>query len=84
MLQLYVSLPQDSTPTGTPIKFLHGCEKVYLQPGESRNVSFALMRRDVSYWDVNVQDWAIPPGEMAVTVGFSSRDLPVRAAMTLR
>ena len=84
VLQLYVGLPQNSAPTGTPLKSLHGFEKVYLQPGESRDVSFALTRRDVSYWDVNTQEWAIPAGEMTVMVGFSSRDLPVSAAMTLR
>ena len=84
VLQLYVGLPQSSTPSGTPLKSLHGFEKVYLQPGESRDVSFALTRRDVSYWDVTTQEWAIPAGEMTVMAGFSSRDLPVSAAMTLR
>ncbi|KAL3457009.1 putative beta-glucosidase G [Aspergillus heterothallicus] len=72
--QLYVTYP-DSTPAGTPPKQLRGFDKVVLQPGESQNVSFELMRRDLSYWDVVSQDWLIPSGEFVVRVGFSSRDL---------
>jgi beta-glucosidase len=82
--QLYVSLPQDGVPDGTPVKTLHGFEKVTLQPGETQSVQFTLTRRDVSYWDTNAQDWAIPEGAIQVMVGFSSRDLPVHASMTLR
>ncbi|QRD92758.1 glycoside hydrolase family 3 C-terminal domain-containing protein [Aspergillus flavus] len=33
----------------SPINVLRGFEKVYLQPGESRNVTFQLTRRDISH-----------------------------------
>ncbi|KAE8380469.1 putative beta-glucosidase G [Aspergillus bertholletiae] len=72
--QLYVTFP-DSTPAGTPPKQLRGFDKVSLAPGESRTVSFELMRRDLSYWDVVSQEWLIPEGEFVIRVGFSSRDL---------
>jgi beta-glucosidase len=72
--QLYVTFP-DSTPEGTPPKQLRGFDKVFLTPGESRTVTFELMRRDLSYWDVLSQEWLIPEGEFVIRVGFSSRDL---------
>ncbi|KAJ6007091.1 hypothetical protein N7499_000755 [Penicillium canescens] len=72
--QLYVTFP-DSAPEGTPLKQLRGFEKVSLGPGESRDVSFELMRRDLSYWDIVSQKWLIPEGEFTLRVGFSSRDL---------
>jgi beta-glucosidase len=72
--QLYVTFP-DSAPEGTPPKQLRGFEKVSLAPGESRDVSFELMRRDLSYWDIVSQKWLIPKGEFTLRVGFSSRDL---------
>jgi beta-glucosidase len=79
--QLYLSFP-DSTPLGTPPRQLRGFEKVELAPGERRTVAFALMRRDISYWDVVSQEWAIPSGEFVVSAGFSSRDLVVSTNMT--
>ncbi|KAI9367460.1 putative beta-glucosidase G [Aspergillus egyptiacus] len=81
--QLYVTFPERSTPAGTPPRQLRGFDKVRLAPGESREVGFGLMRRDLSYWDVGVQDWVIPEGEFVVHVGFSSRDLVEEVAFTV-
>ncbi|KAH8897341.1 hypothetical protein GQ53DRAFT_837983 [Thozetella sp. PMI_491] len=73
--QLYVSLPESSAPSGTPIKVLRGFEKVYLEPGETQQVTIQLARRDLSYWDVMAQEWRIPEGNFTFSAGFSSRDL---------
>jgi len=75
--QLYISFPASSTPAGTPPKALRGFEKLELAAGARGEVRFGLMRRDLSYWDVGVQDWVIPAGEFEVRVGWSSRDLVV-------
>jgi beta-glucosidase len=73
--QVYLSLPQPANEDATPVRVLRGFEKVFLEPGASRTVEFALMRRDLSYWDVGSQGWVIGEGEVGVHVGFSSRDL---------
>ncbi|CAN9110599.1 unnamed protein product [Alternaria alternata] len=73
--QLYLSLPQDTTPVGTPVKVLRGFEKVHLLPGETQTVTFDLMRRDVSFWDVDSKTWTIPAGSIRFTAGFSAKDL---------
>lgn len=75
--QLYVSLPQDGTPAGTPVKSLRGFDKVHLDAGESRDVEFQLLRRDLSFWSVDKQGWVIPNGTFTFSAGFSSRDLKV-------
>jgi beta-glucosidase len=59
-----------SAPAGTPPKQLRGFEKVVLKSGGSSEVTFTLMRRDLSYWDVVKQEWIIAAGEF----GFGSRD----------
>jgi beta-glucosidase len=41
------------------------------------------MRRDLSYWDINTQQWLIPEGEFTLHVGFSSRDLVDTAKVTI-
>ena len=73
--QLYVSLPQDTTPPGTPVKVLRGFHKLHLQPGETKQVKFELMRRDLSYWDEGKKEWVIPTGTLTLMSGFSSKDL---------
>ncbi|EMD64788.1 glycoside hydrolase family 3 protein [Bipolaris sorokiniana ND90Pr] len=80
--QLYVGLPS-SAPAGTPVRQLRGFEKVYLEEGETQSVSFELMRRDLSYWDVVSQQWVIPEGEFNIWVGLSSRDLKVHDSFTV-
>lgn len=79
--QLYVTYP-DSTPAGTPPKQLRGFEKVVLKAGETKEVSFELMRRDLSYWDVVSQQWLIPTGQFSLNAGFSSRDIKQTAPIT--
>ena len=71
--QLYVDMRQGA-PNGTPPRQLRAFEKISLQPGESKDVMFELNRRDMSFWDVLIQDWRLAQ-EVSVSVGFSSRDL---------
>jgi beta-glucosidase len=80
--QLYLGLPQPANEDVTPVKVLRGFEKVYLQPGESRTVEFPLMRRDISYWDVEQQRWVIGDGDVEVYAGFSSRDVKARSSFS--
>ncbi|KAH7354245.1 glycosyl hydrolase family 3 C-terminal domain-containing protein [Plectosphaerella cucumerina] len=73
--QLYVSMPQEGTPKGTPLRTLRGFDKVYLEVGETRDIQFDLQRRDLSFWDVAKKGWVIPEGMFTFAAGFSSRDL---------
>jgi beta-glucosidase len=76
--QLYVAFPQDTTPAGTPVRVLRGFTKILMEPGTTQNVEFSLTRRDMSFWDVEQQEWILPEGNFTVSVGFSSRDLKVK------
>ncbi|KAI9927556.1 hypothetical protein ASPWEDRAFT_176038 [Aspergillus wentii DTO 134E9] len=80
--QLYVQFPT-STPAGTPPSQLRGFDKIWIAAGETQTVTFDLMRRDVSYWDVVAQDWRIPSGSFTFKAGFSSRDFRARTTATL-
>ncbi|KAL1962272.1 hypothetical protein VTN77DRAFT_9862 [Rasamsonia byssochlamydoides] len=80
--QLYLGFPPD-TPAQTPPKVLRGFDKTdVLAPGEQVTVRFDLRRKDVSYWDVVRQEWAIPSGSFTVLVGQSSRDLPLSGELS--
>ncbi|KAK5019822.1 hypothetical protein LTR39_000107 [Cryomyces antarcticus] len=78
--QLYLSMPAEAGE-GTPVRVLRGFAKVSVQPGQSVQVGFDLMRRDVSYWDARRQAWVIPSSEIGVSVGFSSRDLRLNGGL---
>ncbi|KAG5764956.1 hypothetical protein H9Q72_006955 [Fusarium xylarioides] len=73
VVQLYLSFPEDLEHA--PVRVLRGFEKLELSSKKSSKIEFALKRRDVSYWDVEAQQWRIPSGEFKLSVGFSSRDL---------
>jgi len=79
VVQLYVGDPSASLPR--PPHELKGFEKVMLQPGETKTVTFALAARDFSYWDVQSNDWKIDPGPFSILVGDSSRNLPLQAPL---
>lgn len=75
--QLYLSYPE-SSGVEFPVRVLRGFEKLYLKDGESKSVEFRLTRRDLSYWNVELQNWAMVDGEYTFAVGGSSRDLKVK------
>lgn len=72
MPQLYISFPDEADK---PVRELRGFERVVVEKGTEKEVSFALMRRDLSYWDVVAQQWALAKGTYTLSVGASSRDL---------
>ena len=71
VLQLYV---RDRVSSVTrPVKELKGFRKVFLQPGETKTVSFDLGPAALAFHDVRMRE-VVEPGEFAVMVGTSSRD----------
>lgn len=79
--QLYITLPT-SAPS-TPPRQLRGFAKLPLAPGASGTATFALTRRDLSYWDVNSKKWILPKGQFGVSVGASSRDLRLNGSLVV-
>lgn len=73
--QLYVS---HGGPDDPPV-VLRGFDRIRLDPGQSSTFTVRLTRRDLSNWDVNVQDWVISEHPKKVFIGSSSRKLPLSA-----
>lgn len=55
-----------------PVKELKAYSKVFLQPGESKTVSFTLPRSAFAYYDVQYGDFNIEYGDFEIYVGTSS------------
>lgn len=77
VVQLYVSRPDSVVQR--PVRELKGFATVELDPGATREVTIAVRRSDLAYWDVRVDGWIVEDGPYAVTVGASSRDLRLGA-----
>lgn len=77
--QLYLSYPgPEATDVDFPVQVLRGFDKLHLDKGEKKTVVFQVTRRDLSYWDVEAQNWRmVTEGSYTLRVGQSSRDLPL-------
>jgi beta-glucosidase len=79
-VQLYVTDQKSTLPR--PLKELKAFRKVFLQPGESREVTLTLDKRSLSFFDDRLQQWVAEDGEFEARIGNSSgniiRKLPFR------
>ena len=71
VVQLYTR--QDYTSLKRPIKELKGFQRISLQPGEAKTVTFTLGREQLKFWKDN--GWVVEPGRVLVEIGASSQDI---------
>lgn len=79
--QIYVSDKECSVPR--PEKELKGFEKVFLNPGESKNITVILDEEAFSFYDMYSHGFVVEPGEFEILVGDSSENLPLHATVKL-
>ena len=58
-------------------KNLRGFERVELQPGQTRTVTFVLSKADLALWDRNMR-FVVEPGTFRVMIGSSSEDIRLK------
>jgi beta-glucosidase len=81
VVQLYVH--DGHSRIDRPERELKGFRRVELRPGETRTVHFTLDRSALSYWSTAAHAWKADPGDFEVQVGASSRDIRLKAPLTL-
>ena len=79
--EVYAGLPANAQE---PPRRLVGWDKVALQPGESKTVTVHVEPLYLSIYDVSSKGWKLVPGQYTVSVGGSSRDLPLSSDVTLQ
>ena len=82
VVQLYISDPECSVER--PVKELKGFDKVFLQPGESKEVSFEINTDALSYFDAQKHEWVAEPGVFKALIGASSADIRSEAEFKLK
>ena len=80
-VQLYIHDVKSSVER--PYKELKAFQKVFLQPGETQQVSLTIDRSALSFYDEAGNDWKAEPGDFEALVGTASDNLPARCKFTL-
>ncbi|MTD54494.1 glycoside hydrolase family 3 C-terminal domain-containing protein [Amycolatopsis pithecellobii] len=76
--QLYVGNPAES---GEPPHQLKGFEKVFLQPGETKRVTFTVSPDSLATFDSTTQAWQVASGTYQLFAGDSSANLPLQGGL---
>ncbi|MFI7698274.1 glycoside hydrolase family 3 C-terminal domain-containing protein [Nonomuraea sp. NPDC049480] len=80
VVQLYTH--QRDSRFKQPVKQLRGFQRITLNPGETRTVTFTLKKADLAVWDHTRNKWVVETATHDVLVGSSSDR--IRQATTLR
>ena len=81
VVQLYIGAPESDV--FRPVRELKGFEKVFLEPGETKTVTFELGARAFSYWNIKLNDWFVKSGSYHIQIGRSSRDIVFSAGLVV-
>ena len=81
VVQLYVGMPESHTIR--PVKELRGFEKVELEPGEEKTVTFTLAKRAFAYYRTDISDWYVESGDYTIMAAKSSRDIACTATVNV-
>ncbi|KFI45690.1 beta-glucosidase [Bifidobacterium bohemicum] len=73
VVQVYVAPP--ACRVDRPVHELKAFKKVFLEPGQSQEVSFDLDSRAFAYWSERFEDWKVEGGSYGIEVGDSSRSI---------
>jgi beta-glucosidase len=66
-----------------PIKELKGFQKVMLQPGETKTITFTINKEKLSFYNDQLQ-WITEPGEFRLMIGSASDDIRLQDSFELQ
>lgn len=72
-VQLYISDTKASVKR--PAKELKNFAKIYLEPGQTKTVTFTVRPSDLAFFDAGAHAWKAEPGEFRAHVGAASNDI---------
>lgn len=81
VVQLYINDVKSSLPR--PVKELKTFQKVYLQPGESKDVTLTIDKSALSFYDDRVGEWVAEPGEFKALIGNASDHISTSVSFKL-
>jgi beta-glucosidase len=80
VVEAYVTQPSGN---GEPPRQLCAFARVFLKPGETRQVRLTISPRSLSFYDASAHHWTLAAGTYRILVGTSSRSLPLHRDVTI-
>ena len=81
-VQLYIHDKKSSVER--PYKELKAFRKVFLQPGETQEISLTIDKTALSFYDDTKSEWTAEPGDFEALIGNSAHNLVSSCSFTLR
>ncbi len=81
VVQLYIR--DEMASRARPVIELKGFQRIQLQPGETRTVTFSLGWDQLKMLDETMK-WVVEPGTFRIMVGSSSKDIRLRGFLTVK
>ncbi|TMR91009.1 glycoside hydrolase family 3 C-terminal domain-containing protein [Nonomuraea basaltis] len=82
VVQVYVGEPP-AGPVQRPRRELRAFTKVFVPAGQEVSVELPLDRRAFAYWDLELSDWVVTPGEHSVQLGRDSETIEAEVSVHL-
>lgn len=82
VVQLYIH--DDKASVDRPVKELKGFSKVFLQPGESKDVTITIGKDALSFYDEQAHRWKAEPGTFKALVGNASDNITLSKSFRLQ
>ncbi len=71
VVQMYIR--DDESSETRPLRELKAFTRIYLEPGESKTVSFTISPEELSFYDLEKLEYTVEPGTFTIFTGGSSR-----------
>ena len=82
IVQLYVA--DNHSHVSRPLKELKGFAKVFLEPGQEKEVTMHLNFRSFAYYDIAGKQWKVEPGTFILMAGSSSADIRIKTTLMVK
>jgi beta-glucosidase len=82
VVQLYIH--DEYSSVVRPIMELKRFQRITLEAGEKRTVTFTLEKDAFAFYDEKTEEWTIEPGDFNIMLGSSSADIRISKMLTLK
>ncbi|WP_165422785.1 beta-glucosidase [Ktedonosporobacter rubrisoli] len=83
VVQLYLGLPS-TVAQPQPLRQLKAFRRLFLQAGQTQEVTFWLDASSLATWDTGAHDWIVQAGTYSVMLGSSERDIHLQGSFQIR